>query len=111
MVRASVEGGLASVNSGHSGNLAVLSPPANNALKNINHAQHPYDQRAELQHPNPGSIQSESEHSPSSPNSSYRPLNVIDALAYLDQVKGRFTDKPNVYNQFLDIMKDFKSQS
>lgn len=49
--------------------------------------------------------------SPSSPNSSYRPLNVIDALAYLDQVKGRFSDKPNVYNKFLDIMKDFKSQS
>lgn len=49
--------------------------------------------------------------SPSSPNGSYRPLNVIDALAYLDQVKSRFSDKPNVYNQFLDIMKDFKSQS
>lgn len=48
---------------------------------------------------------------PSSPNNNYRPLNVVDALAYLDQVKGRFSDKPNVYNQFLDIMKDFKSQA
>ncbi|GAN05808.1 paired amphipathic helix protein Sin3a isoform 1 [Mucor ambiguus] len=50
--------------------------------------------------------------SPSSPSSgSYRPLNVVDALAYLDQVKGRFADNPKVYNKFLDIMKDFKSQS
>ncbi|KAI7889487.1 uncharacterized protein EV154DRAFT_514399 [Mucor mucedo] len=51
------------------------------------------------------------DNSPSSPTNAYRPLNVIDALAYLDKVKGQFTDKPNVYNQFLDIMKDFKSQS
>jgi paired amphipathic helix protein Sin3a len=44
-------------------------------------------------------------------DSNYRPLNVSDALTYLDQVKVRFSDKPNVYNQFLDIMKDFKSQA
>lgn len=41
----------------------------------------------------------------------YRPLNVRDALTYLDQVKIRFSDDPDVYNQFLDIMKDFKSQA
>ncbi|ORY80409.1 hypothetical protein BCR37DRAFT_369309 [Protomyces lactucae-debilis] len=41
----------------------------------------------------------------------YRPLNVKDALSYLDQVKIRFFDQPDVYNRFLDIMKDFKSQS
>ncbi|KAI9093851.1 hypothetical protein DFS34DRAFT_630591 [Phlyctochytrium arcticum] len=41
---------------------------------------------------------------------SYRPLNVKDALSYLDQVKIRFSDQPEVYNRFLDIMKDFKSQ-
>ncbi|KAI9269941.1 hypothetical protein BY458DRAFT_510338 [Sporodiniella umbellata] len=40
----------------------------------------------------------------------YRPLNVRDALTYLDQVKVRFSDQPEVYNRFLDIMKDFKSQ-
>ncbi|KAL8919161.1 MAG: hypothetical protein Q9208_006921 [Pyrenodesmia sp. 3 TL-2023] len=34
-----------------------------------------------------------------------------DALSYLDQVKVRFVDHPDVYNQFLDIMKDFKSHS
>ncbi len=39
-----------------------------------------------------------------------RPLNVTDALSYLDAVKVQFQDKPEVYNRFLDIMKDFKSQ-
>ena len=34
-----------------------------------------------------------------------------DALSYLDQVKVRFVDHPDVYNRFLDIMKDFKSQA
>ncbi|KAI5291432.1 Transcriptional regulatory protein sin3 [Ascosphaera acerosa] len=34
-----------------------------------------------------------------------------DALTYLDQVKYRFNDQPDVYNRFLDIMKDFKSQA
>ncbi|RUS19702.1 hypothetical protein BC937DRAFT_87073 [Endogone sp. FLAS-F59071] len=42
---------------------------------------------------------------------SYRPLNVRDALTYLDQVKIQFADQPDVYNKFLDIMKDFKSQA
>ncbi|KAG7099673.1 hypothetical protein E1B28_001498 [Marasmius oreades] len=39
-----------------------------------------------------------------------RPLNVTDALSYLDAVKNQFQDRPEVYNKFLDIMKDFKSQ-
>ncbi len=34
-----------------------------------------------------------------------------DALSYLDQVKVRFVHQPDVYNQFLDIMKEFKSQA
>jgi paired amphipathic helix protein Sin3a len=34
-----------------------------------------------------------------------------DALSYLDQVKFQFQDQPDVYNKFLDIMKDFKSQA
>ena len=41
----------------------------------------------------------------------YRQLKVEDALAYLDQVKMKFEDKPEIYNQFLDIMKEFKAQS
>ena len=39
-----------------------------------------------------------------------RPLNVSDALSYLDSVKAQFSEQPEVYNKFLDIMKDFKSQ-
>ena len=38
-------------------------------------------------------------------------LRVQDALGYLDQVKSKFQDQPFVYNQFLDIMKEFKSQT
>ncbi|CAG7726194.1 unnamed protein product [Allacma fusca] len=38
-------------------------------------------------------------------------LKVEDALNYLDQVKYKFGNQPQVYNDFLDIMKEFKSQS
>jgi paired amphipathic helix protein Sin3a len=41
---------------------------------------------------------------------SERPLNVTDALTYLDSVKTQFASQPDVYNHFLDIMKEFKSQ-
>ncbi|THH08411.1 hypothetical protein EW145_g2724 [Phellinidium pouzarii] len=40
-----------------------------------------------------------------------RPLNVNDALFYLDAVKKQFSKTPVVYNKFLDIMKDFKNQT
>ncbi|KAF8880058.1 histone deacetylase complex, SIN3 component [Infundibulicybe gibba] len=39
-----------------------------------------------------------------------RPLDVTDALSYLDAVKVQFNDQPDVYNRFLDIMKEFKSE-
>lgn len=39
------------------------------------------------------------------------PDKIEDALSYLDQVKVQFSDMPDVYNKFLDIMKDFKSQT
>ncbi|KAG8939088.1 Transcriptional regulatory protein sin3 [Tulasnella sp. 419] len=38
-----------------------------------------------------------------------RPLAVADALFYLEMVKIRFRDQPEVYSLFLDLMKDFKS--
>ncbi|XP_033330132.1 SIN3 transcription regulator family member A isoform X4 [Megalopta genalis] len=41
----------------------------------------------------------------------FQRLKVEDALSYLDQVKYKFNDQPQVYNDFLDIMKEFKSQS
>lgn len=37
-------------------------------------------------------------------------LKVEDALLYLDQVKMEFGDRPHIYNEFLDIMKTFKTQ-
>lgn len=40
-----------------------------------------------------------------------RRLRVEDALSYLDQVKQQFSQAPEVYSDFLDIMKDFKSQT
>ena len=40
----------------------------------------------------------------------YKPtLNVQDALTYLEKVKQQFSQQPDVYNQFLDIMWDFKT--
>ncbi|KAI9922063.1 hypothetical protein PsorP6_000999 [Peronosclerospora sorghi] len=41
----------------------------------------------------------------------HRELRVEDALLYLDQVKQQFGDQPDIYNQFLDVMKDFKAQA
>ena len=40
-----------------------------------------------------------------------RQLKVEDALAYLERVKMVFGNQPNVYNNFLDIMKAFKAQT
>ncbi|PVV03578.1 hypothetical protein BB560_001943 [Smittium megazygosporum] len=36
-------------------------------------------------------------------------INVRDALSYLDLVKIQFQHQPEIYNHFLEIMKDFKS--
>uniref|UniRef100_A0A0N5AGI1 HDAC_interact domain-containing protein n=1 Tax=Syphacia muris TaxID=451379 RepID=A0A0N5AGI1_9BILA len=38
-------------------------------------------------------------------------LRVEDALSYLEQVKQQFAQAPEVYGDFLDIMKEFKSQT
>lgn len=39
------------------------------------------------------------------------PPSVSDALRYLDEVKVQYRDIPAVYNQFLDIIRDFKTKS
>ncbi|XP_074602037.1 SIN3 transcription regulator family member A [Brevipalpus obovatus] len=58
---------------------------------------------------------SETLHSPSSSPANqqgqFQRLKVEDALSYLDKVKFKFNNQPQVYNDFLDIMKEFKSQS
>ncbi|KAJ0170354.1 hypothetical protein K1T71_014282 [Dendrolimus kikuchii] len=45
------------------------------------------------------------------PGAQFQRLKVEDALSYLDQVKYKFNTQPQVYNDFLDIMKEFKSQT
>ena len=45
-----------------------------------------------------------------SPQMGMQALSVGDALLYLDQVKIEFSEKPEIYNEFLDIMKNFKAQ-
>lgn len=45
------------------------------------------------------------------PQTQFQRLKVEDALSYLDQVKYKFNTQPQVYNDFLDIMKEFKSQT
>ncbi|XP_063370745.1 paired amphipathic helix protein Sin3b [Cydia amplana] len=45
------------------------------------------------------------------PGAQFQRLKVEDALSYLDLVKYKFNTQPQVYNDFLDIMKEFKSQT
>lgn len=45
------------------------------------------------------------------PSGHARELKVEDALLYLDQVKLEFGEKPRIYNEFLEIMKNFKAQA
>ncbi|TFL00872.1 paired amphipathic helix [Pterulicium gracile] len=44
-------------------------------------------------------------------NSSEYPVDATCALGYLDSVKNRFQDQPEVYTRFMGIMQDFRTQS
>ena len=44
------------------------------------------------------------------PTKQQKELKVEDALVYLEDVRHEFADKPHVYNEFLEIMKNFKTQ-
>ncbi|CAA20757.2 Clr6 I prime and Rpd3L histone deacetylase complex subunit Pst1 [Schizosaccharomyces pombe] len=69
--------------------------------------------------PRPGTVKSsaspfvpnQNPSAPPPPPQEYRQLNVTDALSYLDLVKLQFHQEPEIYNEFLDIMKEFKSQA
>lgn len=39
-----------------------------------------------------------------------RKLKVEDALSYMDQVKYEFSDRPEVYSDFLELLKEFKTK-
>ncbi|MDP2436396.1 MAG: hypothetical protein Q8P67_11670 [archaeon] len=43
-------------------------------------------------------------------NGNQQGVKIENALDFLDRVKSTFHDRPLVYSQFLDIMKDFKAQ-
>lgn len=38
------------------------------------------------------------------------PVSVLDALCYLYAIRDQFPDKPEVYNRFLDIIRDCKNE-
>ncbi|KAF0699793.1 Aste57867_9634 [Aphanomyces stellatus] len=61
--------------------------------------------------PQPVNVQPTPPNSAPGPPRILRELRVEDALLYLDQVKQQFGDQPDVYNQFLDVMKEFKSNT
>ncbi|KAI8074057.1 hypothetical protein BC940DRAFT_324654 [Gongronella butleri] len=88
-------------------------PPQQQPSQQPQQPPHPYAPPQPMIPPQP--LPAASATSPQRPRSDsqngYRPLNVKDALSYLDQVKMQFAEHPEVYNKFLDIMKDFKSQA
>lgn len=57
-----------------------------------------------------GSAMGQQEASQQGPPAGMRELRVEDALLYLDDVKREFQNRPAIYNEFLAIMKNFKSQ-
>lgn len=44
-----------------------------------------------------------------STNSSTQSMQLNDAFAYLDRVRAEFADQPEIYNKFLQVMREFKS--
>ena len=42
-------------------------------------------------------------------NSSAQSMQLNDAFAYLDRVRAEFADQPEIYNKFLQVMREFKS--
>ena len=56
--------------------------------------------------PGPPQPHAANQNRPASGSVAHPQLN--DALAYLDRVKAEFHDQPEVYNKFLQIMRDFK---
>ena len=84
------------------------NPPPNNAIlhTNVGTISHNSSQATNL-----STINLPTTSSSQQQQQQFQRLKVEDALSYLDQVKFKFNDQPQVYNDFLDIMKEFKSQS
>eukprot|EP00177_Eucheuma_denticulatum_P001932 GFKZ01003446.1.p1 GENE.GFKZ01003446.1~~GFKZ01003446.1.p1 ORF type:complete len:1910 (+),score=287.86 GFKZ01003446.1:187-5916(+) len=68
-------------------------------------------QQQDEQEPPPPPPPQQSQPSDTAAGTQRRQLKVEDALAYLEKVKVQFADQLTVYNQFLDIMKEFKANT
>jgi len=55
-------------------------------------------------------VQQQAHHRPSMNSAQKKKLQETDALEYLNVVRTRFVNKPEAYSNFLEIMKEFKSQ-
>jgi len=87
-----------------------MQAAANRPPQQQQHASQQQQARAQF-HPNQGPPQAASKPPPpQGPPGGMRELRVEDALIYLDDVKREFGDRPRIYNEFLEIMKNFKSQ-
>uniref|UniRef100_A0AAY4E700 Paired amphipathic helix protein Sin3b n=1 Tax=Denticeps clupeoides TaxID=299321 RepID=A0AAY4E700_9TELE len=73
--------------------------------------EHNGENSGETNEPHPGQGLRGGEARPAAAAAAAALPEVEDALSYLDQVKIRFGSDPGIYNKFLDIMKEFKSQS
>lgn len=81
----------------HSGGSSIIIPPLANPIYSAMPVQPAVPNVPTNQNSGPGSAKT----GPAHPQ-----LN--DALAYLDRVKAEFHDQPEIYNKFLQIMRDFK---
>ena len=57
----------------------------------------------------PVSTASSSNISSSGSASTTQSMQLNDAFAYLDRVRAEFADQPEIYNKFLQVMREFKS--
>ncbi|KAL0268238.1 UNVERIFIED_CONTAM: hypothetical protein PYX00_010266 [Menopon gallinae] len=92
---------------------STLSLSKNSPVHALQNQTHSAAQSIHLRHKvhATGSMSAQSPGTPPGGSSNFQRLKVEDALSYLDQVKFKFGNEPQVYNDFLDIMKEFKSQS
>lgn len=91
---------------------SLVSPSSHSASSTPGH--HPHSLPAQTpvhQQPQVVVHQTQAQTAQGQQQQQFQRLKVEDALSYLDQVKFRFGNQPQVYNDFLDIMKEFKSQS
>lgn len=86
-------------------NSSITSPV--NTTNTVRHKSGPTTQIAA----NATVVPSQNQVSSQQGQTQFQRLKVEDALSYLDEVKFKFGNQPQVYNDFLDIMKEFKSQS